>query len=529
MEESLHINPNPIIDNFKKSLKAEIYVDKSMLLSYLNKVAGTPDGYVCVSRPRRFGKTWAANMAAAYYSKGCNAENLFKGLNISKDQSFYTHLNKYNVVFLNIQDFLTETPNVKKMVDSVYKTILGDLKDAYPEANLKKPGNLIYTLFDIRQYSGTDFVFIIDEWDCVFRLFKNDIKGQKIYLDFLRLVFKDRSYAALVYMTGILPIKKYGTHSALNMFDEFSMADPSQLTEFTGFTELEVKELFERADLNFEKAREWYDGYVFKGIHIYNPLSVVRALRKKSFSNYWSQTETFEALKMPIGLNFSGLKDAVLDLMALKRVKINASKFQNDMSSFSSSDDVLTLLVHLGYLSYDSSTSEVSIPNREILDEFRSAVEGSTWSGISKLLQESQRLLEDTWSLNAFKIEEAIQEAHNESASILRYNDENSLCCVVSLAYYAANEYYIIFRELASGKGFIDLLFLPKPAYFSKPAILVELKWDKSAKGATAQIKEKNYPEKILQYTGHIILVGINYDKLSKTHSCAVEEIIKQC
>jgi hypothetical protein len=535
VEQRICLNPLSALENFKKALRAKIYVDKSGMLSYLNGVANTTDGFVCVSRPRRFGKTWAVTMAASYYSKEFKTRNLFKGLRVSDDPSFDEHLNEYNVIYLNIQDFLSvpgvngmvRVKGAQEMVANIINAIFNDLKKAFPVPDLVDEGDLVKTLYNIKLSAGTDFVFLIDEWDCIFRVLKNDIEGQKTYLDFLRHLFKDRSYVCLAYMTGILPIKKYGTHSALNMFNEFSMSDPANLAEFAGFTESEAKGLFERAGMSFEQAREWYDGYVFDGLHIYSPLSVVRSVTRKSFKNYWNQTETHDELKMPISLNFDGLKDSVLKLLSDVPVMVNVEKFQNDMSSFSSADDVLTLLVHLGYLAFDSRKSEAAIPNRELRAEFKNALEDANWAGVSKLLQASNQLLRDTWALNPSKIENAIQEAHNDHSSVLKYNDENSLCSVISIAYYAAYEYYIVLRELASGKGYIDLLYLPKPMHFDKPALLVELKSDKTAKGAIEQIKEKNYTEKIQQYTGDIILVGINYDKETKTHSCAIEKYSK--
>jgi hypothetical protein len=466
-------------------------------------------------------------MATAYYSKDFDAKSLFKPLSISNEPSFETHLNKYNVIFLNIQNFLERPLDAHKMVAKIKSAIFNNLKKAYPSSRLVKRTDLVQTLHNIAKYEGTNFVFIIDEWDCIFRVFKNDIDGQKVYLDFLRLIFKDQSYVQLAYMTGILPIKKYGTHSALNMFNEFSMANPAGAAEFVGFTDPEVKRLCDSFGMSYKLMKEWYDGYVFKELHIYSPLSVVKAISMDSFTTHWGKTETYEALKMPLNLNFDGLKDAVLRLMAHGRVAISTAKFQNDLSSFSSADDVLTLLVHLGYLAFDSSKSEVFIPNNELREEFKNAVEDSSWAGVSKLLLASRQLVNDTLALNAQKIESAIQGAHNEHSSILKYNDENSLCCVVSMAYYSAFEHYIVFRELASRKGYIDMLFLPKPLHLDKPALLVELKCDKTAKGAIAQVKEKNYSEKIQQYTGKIILVGINYDRETKTHTCMVEEFTK--
>jgi hypothetical protein len=466
-------------------------------------------------------------MLTAYYSLGRNAKELFEGLKISEDPSFESHLNKYNVFFLNIQNFLSESTSIKAMVSSIKSVILSSVKKAYPSANFAKPRDILQTLYEVEAYAGAGFVFIIDEWDCVFRVFKDDVNGQKIYLDFLRLLLKDQGYVHLAYMTGILPIKKYGTHSALNMFTEFSMSNPYPLAEYVGFTELEVKKICDSGNLSFEQAKAWYDGYIFNDVHIYNPMSIASVVERRVFSNYWSQTETFEALKMPINLNFDGLKESISKLMSQQPVRINIKSFQNDMATFSSADDVLTLLVHLGYLAYDSKSCEVLIPNNEIKEEFKNAVENASWPGVSKLLSDSRKLVEDTLSLNSSSVAKAIQAAHNESTSILKYNDENSLCCVVTLAYYHANEHYIIFRELASGEGFIDMLFLPKPMHYDKPAILVELKWDLSADGAIKQVKDKHYPQKVAQYTGKIILVGINYDKKTKVHTCTIEEFTK--
>jgi hypothetical protein len=390
VDERLHLNPPPILENFLETLKSEVFVDKTGLLSFLNKAAGTPSKYVCISRPHRFGKTWAANMATAYYGRGFDAKKLFQGLKISKDPTFETHLNKYNVIFLNMQNFLGRPHSARNMVARIKRAIFKELKEAYPAPKLVRRSDLIQTLHNIKKHAGAHFVFIIDEWDCIFRDFKDDIDSQKAYLDFLRLLFKDQSYVHLAYMTGILPIKKYGTHSALNMFNEFSMANPAGAAEFVGFTELEVRALCKGFNMDFEMMREWYDGYVFKELHVYSPLSVVNAISMNSFGSHWGRTETYEALKMPLNLNFDGLKDAVLSLLANGHPAINTAKFQNDMSAFSSADDVLTLLVHLGYLAFDSTKNEVSIPNNEIREEFKNSVEDSSWAGVSKLLLASR-------------------------------------------------------------------------------------------------------------------------------------------
>lgn len=372
---------NPGTEGFCESISSEIYEDKTELISYTNKVLKTKQKFVCVSRPRRFGKSMAAEMLAAYYQRESDSQKLFKGLKIEKEASFKCHLNQYNVIFLNMQDFLSEAENIEDLKKSVEKGVLWDLLEAYPDVRYFNSQNLVRTLLDIYNSTKIPFVIIIDEWDCIFRENKADKEGQKLYLDFLRNLLKDKKYVALAYMTGILPIKKYGTHSALNMFDEFSMTNPKQLAEFVGFTETEVMELCSRYDMDFEETKRWYDGYCFENLnHVYSPRSVVSAMLSRSFDSYWNETETFEALRDYIVMNYAGLKDTVIELLAGSRKTIDTRSFTNDMTTFSGVDDVLTLLVHLGYLGYDFSSKEVFIPNSEIASEFVSAIQSAGWS-----------------------------------------------------------------------------------------------------------------------------------------------------
>ncbi len=376
-----YLNPGNTL--FRKALNSQIYVDKSELISYTNRVINSEQQYVCVSRPRRFGKSMAANMLAAYYSREIDSKNLFKGLKIEQDASFEKHLNQYNVIFLNMQKFLSKTHDVSKMEKLLETYLLQDLFDRYPDIKYLDKTDLTEVLLDIYMQTEIPFVFIIDEWDCIFRENKNDVNAQKLYLDFLRNLLKDAEYVALAYMTGILPIKKYGSHSALNMFDEFSMTNPKQLTEFVGFTESEVQALCIQYDMDFEETRRWYDGYSFENLeHVYSPRSVVSAMLSKTFDNFWNQTETFEALKDYIAMNYAGLKDTIIELLAGKHKKIDISSFSNDMTTFSSADDVLTLLVHLGYLGYDYSIEEVFIPNSEVASVFVTAVKNVGWQEV---------------------------------------------------------------------------------------------------------------------------------------------------
>ena len=433
-----YLNPGNIL--FETALSSQIYVDKTNLITYTNKVLKSEQRYVCVSRPRRFGKSMAANMLASYYGRGVDSKSQFEHLKIGKDASFERHWNQYNVIFLNMQEVLSRTHDIEKMILQIEKSMLKDLKRAYPNVDYLEEDDLINVLYDIHAESKIPFVFIIDEWDCIFREKKSDAHAQKIYLDFLRNLLKDKAYVILAYMTGILPIKKYGSQevnsaesgrearldgSALNMFDEFSMTNPKQLAEFVGFTETEVRELCTQYNMDFDETKRWYDGYRFENVdHVYSPRSVVSAMLSRCFDNYWNQTETFEALKEYIELNYAGLKEIVIELLSGGSKKINTSKFTNDMKTFKNADDVLTLLIHLGYLGYDYALQEVFIPNSEVAGEFYNAVEDAGWEDVVKSISASDRLLKATWNKEADVVAAGIENAHFETY-ILKYNDEN--------------------------------------------------------------------------------------------------------
>ena len=344
---------NPGNNKFQRAVNSDIYVDKTGLIKYTNSVVNTMQSCVCVSRPRRFGKSMAADMLAAYYSKGCDSRELFSGLEISRDKSFEKHLNQYDTIFLNMQEFLSRSANIQELLRRVKEKVIRELIRQYPDVELYDEHDLAETMQDIFAEKGSPFVVIVDEWDCIFREFKHDREAQEKYLDFLRDLLKDKEYIYLAYMTGILPIKKYGTHSALNMFDEFSMIDPGLLAEYVGFTEKEVEQLCREYHMNIDEVRNWYDGYSFEeGQSVYSPKSVISCMRSGKPGNYWNQTETFEALQLYIDMNFEGLRDDILCMIAGEEVPVNTGSFTNDMTTFRTEDDVLTLLIHLGYLGY---------------------------------------------------------------------------------------------------------------------------------------------------------------------------------
>ena len=523
---------NPGSNAFRMAVNSPIFVDKSGLAVEMNRRIQTLQRFVCVSRPRRFGKSMAADMLAAYYDSGEDTTELFAGLAVSQSATYREHLNQYDVIKINMQEFLSATRGVEEMLSMLQRRLLAELKRKYPQYIEEE--QLVFAMQDVYAQTRQPFVILIDEWDCLFREYKNDTQAQKEYLDFLRAWLKDKDYVALAYMTGILPIKKYGSHSALNMFTEYSMVDPGELAPYFGFMEEEVRVLCAEYAMSFEEAKAWYDGYGLvahscsgvKNFSMYSPKSVVEAMLRHKFGPYWNQTETYEALKIYIQMNYDGLKDAVVAMLAGENVRINTGTFANDMTTFSGKDDVLTLLVHLGYLSYHWLDKTVTIPNKEVSQEYVNAISTMNWPEVTRAVEESRELLKALWAQDGAAVAAGIDRAHEE-ISILQYNDENALSCTIHLAFYFAREYYTIVRELPAGKGFADICLIPRKLHAEKPAAVIELKWDKSAEGALAQIREKRYGEALKEYHGNLLLAGISYDKGTKKHACVIERMKK--
>ena len=514
---------NPTNQNFYEAVNKEIYVDKSLLIERIEHLKEKVNKYLCISRPRRFGKSTDANMLVAYYSKGCDSSQIFNRLKISQTELYQKHLNQHNVIHLNMQDFLSKTHDIDKMLILLTKLIFRDIKKVYQNIEYFDINDLIQVLEDVYAEVNERFIFVIDEWDCIFREYKNNKEAQSQYLDFLRNLLKDKPYVELAYMTGILPIKKYGTHSALNMFKEISILNPTPLEEFMGFTEKEVQDLCLKYDMDYEKMKDWYDGYrMTDDLSVYNHRSVVYALMDRKYENYWSATETYEALRVYIDMNYDGLKDDVVKLLAGEEVYLNTDKFQNDMTTFKSKDDVLTLLIHLGYLGYNSSDQTCYIPNKEVTSSFVASIEDSSWNETTKALLNSRALLEATWNKEEELVAKYIEEAHLDTA-ILTYNNENALSYTISIAYIYARNHYTIIREMPSGKGYADMVFIPKD---DKPAMIVELKWDQEVETAIDQIKAKKYYFGLEKYRDNLLIVGISYDKKTKKHSCKIEKAI---
>ena len=547
LQMGTYLNPGKAA--YQMAVNSEIYIDKTEMIQYINSVVNTQQRFVSVSRPRRFGKTMAADMICAYYDREADSHKLFESHKVAGTSGWDEYHGKFDVIYLVMTRFFKSRLTVSEALSNMQKLVIRDLKRTYPDIDLPDDNDLIQTIYDVYSTTGKQAVVIIDEWDAVFRERPNDKEGQEEYLDYLRDLLKDNSYIALAYMTGILPIKKYGQHSALNMFTEYSMMAPRQLAPYTGFTEEEVKALSLKYGMDFEAVSNWYDGYLvsdrippekreeyregkYEGhrFSIYSPLSVVESMTTGVIKDYWNKTETYEALAEYIRMDYDGLKEAVALLMDGGRLAIDTSTYQNDMTTLTGRDDVLSLLVHLGYLGFDDERSEVFIPNREILDEFKTSTKGKEWTGTFRSFEASRRLLEATWNGDEAKVAELIEDAHNQAGN-KTYNNEAALSYGIQLAYYAAGKYYTTILELDTGKGYADVVYLPSPRYPEKPALLVELKYGHSADIAMDQIRRQKYLDRFEHYKGNTLVIGINYDRDLpadhpdfKHHSCKIEK-----
>ena len=539
---------NPGKAAYQMAVNSEIFVDKTEMIQYINSVVNTQQRFVSVSRPRRFGKTIAADMLCAYYDRCADSRDLFEKRKLADESGWDKYLGKFDVIHLVMTRFFKTRITVSEALSNMQKLVIRDYKRAYPDADIMSENDLIQTIDDVYSTIDRQVVIVIDEWDAIFRERPDDKEGQTEYLDYLRDLLKDNRHVALAYMTGILPIKKYGQHSALNMFTEYSMMAPRQLAPYTGFTEEEVKELSIKYDMDFGDISNWYDGYLvsdrippekreeyregkYNGhkFSIYSPLSVVESMTTGVIKDYWNKTETYEALAEYIRKDYDGLKEAVALLMDGGRLAIDTSTYENDMTTFTGRDDVLSLLIHLGYLGFDDERSEVFIPNREILDEFKTSTKGKEWVSTFKSFETSQELLEATWNGDEEKVAELVEDAHNQAGN-KTYNDEAALSYGIQLAFYAARKYYTTILELDTGKGYADVVYLPAPQYAEKPALLIELKYGHSADIAMDQIRRQKYLDRFEHYKGNILVIGINYNREVppdhpefKHHSCRIE------
>lgn len=533
MNYYLNVNDN----TYELLSKCKHFIDKSDFITFINNMIDNSCNCICVTRPRRFGKTTIASMLDTYYSVTYNSRDLYSKLKIHNSPHWDKYLNKFNVLFLNISNLLNEANILNKDVSNyINEELIKDIKEYYPD--IQENTFISKVLKEATAKSGKKFIFIIDEWDAPFRNDKDNKDAQLKYVSFLENLFKSRetsSFLQLVYMTGILPIKQYkNTQSKLNNFYEYTMVCARDTSSFIGFTEDEVKYLCNIYNKDFNKMKLWYDGYTFdKQTNIYNSNSVIAACMdtSNSYGSFWGKTGSYESIQDAIDLNLNGIKESVIDLLNDISVYVDPSSFQNDLTNITSKDDSLTLLTHLGYLTVDKVIGDyeyikVKIPNLEIKKEFQtSLINSKNYQGLSVAIKESYKLLEATLNKDSITVANQIEKIHDKDTSLIDYNNEHALKSVIKLAYYSAKNYYQINDEIKGGKGIADIVLYPLPNTKNKPAIIIELKYDKSTSCAIQQIKDKKYIDALSTYKGKVILVGINYNKSLKKHECEIEEI----
>lgn len=370
-------------DGFRAVVNGE-FVDKSALIEIVNATLNTERQFTCVSRARRFGKSVGAKMLYAYYDLWSASRDVFNGLSIMSSPSFDRHFRRYPVIYLDMTDFVTRYPE-NEIVRHIQSDVIEEVKEIFPDVPYRDNADLADVLYTVASHPYMDkFIMIIDEWDAILREYKEESGVVEQYIKLLRGLFKSTnamSTFAGVYMTGILPIKKYDTQSALNNFHEYSVVQPGPMAECFGFTADEVRNLCDKYKMDYASLAEWYDGYqIGRCKRMFNPTSVMTALYNQYCDCYWANTGTYGTVAHYIKMNYDGLKDDVIRLLAGQSCSVNTKNFQNDLNVINSKNDILTILIHLGYLSFDRDTSTCRIPNKEIAMDFENAVEDTGWN-----------------------------------------------------------------------------------------------------------------------------------------------------
>ena len=541
--------------NLVKFKESEIFVDKTEFIEKMSSKINTQNRFIAITRPRRFGKTVTAHMLSAYYSKGYAGQNIFDKLEIANKPSFEEHLNKYNVLYIDmnsirdsyiayIEDEDLQVKGVSSIVDYLQYSVIEELKEDTEYSNIlsesRKVGkkNLSSALNEICNNTKEQFILIMDEWDLICREYRNEPELLEKFIEVMRGLFKSdggQACFALAYLTGILPIKKYNSQSALNCFDEYNMLAPGNYATYFGFTEDEVAQIVKSPDckVSHQDLKEWYEGYKIKGIDIYNPNSVCKAVSRNECISYWSGTSSNEEVVNLINMNFDGIKDDIIHLIEGSTIQFSCTTFQNDMVSIKTKDDIFSLLVCLGYLGCVDDGGDYRlayVPNKEIRTALSSIVKSQPWFNSMPIIERSQSLFEAITTLDANKAAEIITEIHySPNISLLTYNREESMVfCLISVLMWQTEREYEVFRELQSGKGSADLIYVPK-RNIHLPILLIEFKYGKSAEEAMNQIKEKEYFRRYIDgdYPNDVLLIGINYNPKTKDHKCQIEMLDK--
>lgn len=519
---------NPGNENFNRNLMSDIYVDKTQMLDVLNHYIDTGNNYVCISRPRRFGKTVTQNMIAAYYSKGCDSAEMFAGRRISDVAGYEKYMNRYNVIQIDLNGEYESAKAVgrtEETLNNLFRKIKREFISHFENIELAQEDTLTDMILQVYSETKETFVFLIDEYDVLVR---NRVSEELFdqYLSFLNSLFKNntlRPAVSLAYITGILPVVRDKVQSKLNNFKEYTILDAKELAEYVGFSSAEVRDLCAQYHIDFDKCRLWYDGYGQHGFEIYNPESVIESVTSGHFSNYWGRTSSYAVISDRIKSNFNGMKDDVIRMLSGEQIEVNVSRYMNTMTDFRNKDDAFTYLIHTGYLAYNLENGTCRIPNREIRLEWYNAIEDdSDYSVTDQIIKASRKLLRDTWKGDEKAVAKALDTSHIHVTSNRSYNNEDALQAAIYLAYIDALNEYTVVKEMTAGKGFADITYIPvKPG--SCPAMIIELKRNKTTQSALDQIKEKRYFDSLLHYQGDLLFVGINYDADTKTHECKIE------
>ena len=517
--------------NFQMVRNSE-YVDKSDLITLTNNIINIEKRFICVTRPRRFGKSVTVKMLNAYYSKGCDSKALFSDLKIASTTDFERHLNQHDVIYLDMTEFADDNGNGDLYLENLNTDVVSELKDTYSEYFEKEKN---YSLPEAIRCLNKRFIFIIDEWDFVFREYPNNTNLHKNFIDLLRALFKGvgERYVELVYMTGILPIARYNTQSALNNFSEYTILNPGKFAKYYGFTEDEVKTLCEKYHLDFDTTKFWYDGYKVGGYELYNPNSIIELINHRTFESYWSNTSAYGLVKEAINLNFEGLKDDIIKLCSGDTISIPLPEIKSYNTAdlnFKNKVAIYIYLVHLGYLGCNLEEGIIYVPNEETRLELLNSVKENHWTQYESALKLSEQVVVATYNKDAETVANLLSKIHEDKVPALEYNNESALRYVALMAYLATESYYLApLNEFPTGKGFADIVYLPISANSkSKPALIIELKKDASSKAALEQIKERDYVSRVKEYTDNILLIGINYDSKTKQHTSEIEEYQKQ-
>lgn len=533
----VYLNNTSSYEAYRKVKNSPYFVDKTHILTKIIPRIETSENCLCITRPRRFGKSVIANMMAAFFSKGCNAEELFNGSQISLCDNYKSQMNQYNVISLSLNRIPNNCTSYRQYIERIESRLKRDLIHSFPAADICEQDALWDILTDIyAQENSAKFIFILDEWDYIFHRDFVTEEDKASYIDFLSNLLKDQPYVSLAYMTGILPIAKYSSGSELNMFAEYTMAAEELYSEYFGFTEKEVDILFEKYlqnEPNPQIAREglriWYDGYHTKsGERVYNPRSVVLALTNNNLGNYWTSSGPYDEIYYYVQHNIAAVQDDLAQMISGIPVPAKISEYAATSMRLLTKEEIFSAMVVYGFLTYENGC--VSIPNKELMDRFNEMLMKEQSLGyIYQLAQKSEKMLSATLTGDTDMMTEILEYAHNTKSPLLSYSSEAELTMIVNLVYLQARDRYRIEREDKAGIGYVDFIFYPEIDQ-KADGIILELKVDHTAEEAIQQIKEKKYLTKFQgklgqkpRYTGRILGVGIAYYKDTKKHECKIE------